>query len=480
MSREPNDFLINNPKEKAPVEALNDLFRSAVRQGVSDVHLHDVGGKLTVRIRHPGSNLVVVPFGESYGQIVNEKIRSRAQIPVADQVTIQDGRLRLTFPDIPAVIDVRVSVAPTVNGQKIVCRILDQAHSNWTLGDLGVDPMIRESLKEITLQPHGLFIVTGPTGSGKTTTLYALVNHLDDDSRNIVTVENPVEYILARLTQIDVNQVHISFAGALRGVLRQDPDVILVGEIRDSETAKIAVDASATGHLVLATMHANSAAEAPRRLIDLGADPVTLASALLGVTAQRLVRAIGDAAEPELTTPNDVERRWLTAYDVPLAGGEFPTVSSTDAYTGNVPLVEFIRCDQKVRAAIAAGGTANAVLDACSNQSQYENLAYAGARLAASGKTTLAEVRRVVGDESGQKGGRRLGYYLLASGVVDSHTLSESLSRQWDCYHAGRVVRLGTVLAEMGACSQEAVDEALAAMHGELARGGRQVVELVA
>lgn len=465
MSREPDNFLANNPTERPAVEALNNLFRYAVQRGVADVHLHEVSGQLAVRIRHPGGSLIPIEFPPGFAQPVDTKIRARARMSLSDHIAILDGRMRLTFPEIPAALDVRVSIAPTVNGQKTVCRILDQAHSSWTFADLGVDPMIRESLVEVAESPNGLFIVTGPTGSGKTTTLYALVNHLDDDTRNIVTVENPVEYVLPRLTQINIDHLHISFASALRGVLRQDPDVILVGEIRDPETAKIAVDASVTGHLVLATMHANNAADVPRRLIELGVDPVTLASAVRGFTAQRLVRTFN--TEVSMGQPNEVERQWLLAHEVPMACYDFPTGVSARDFSGNAPIVEFIRCDQGVRTAIGNGGAANEILAAVRNQPQYESLAYAGTKMASLGKTTLAEVRRVVGEEAGHAAARRLGHYLLAHGVVTVGQLAAAVEQQWNHRHEGRVVSLGAVLLEAGVCALKDIETAMAALRSD-------------
>ena len=345
-----------------------------------------------------------------------------------------------------------MAISPNISGQLTVCRLLDQVNAARRLIDIEMTVAVRDSIQRIVEEPNGLFLVTGPTGSGKTTTLYAIINELNDPSRNIITIENPVEYQVAGISQINIDG-HVDFAGALRAVLRQDPDIILIGEIRDAETAQIAVQAAITGHLVLASLHANNAAMAVTRMIDLGVDPITLAASLRGVTAQRLVRRI--AGEPVYQEPNEAELAWLRQHGMRFHHPpRFATPLHPMAYQGNVPVIEFIVVDAGVRRAATHQAGAQAIYAAASLQPQFETLAQAGARLALAGLTSLSEVRRITSEVDVVAAGEsRLGNILVELGVVKLPEVTEAIDYVIHERQAGRVLRLGEALLELRHCT---------------------------
>ncbi|MEI7844147.1 MAG: ATPase, T2SS/T4P/T4SS family, partial [Gallionellaceae bacterium] len=310
----PDDLFIHTGKiTEKPVDFLNKIFKLAVERQAADIHFQQTDKSCRVRFRIGGKLTDVESVSLEWMKTIDDKIRSRAQMSTTDRRAAQDGRIGLTMDGVN--IDVRVAITRGVGeGQLIVCRILNQKNSKIRLKDIEMTTSARESFMRLIEEPDGLFLITGPTGSGKTTTLYALLNELNDESRNIITIEQPVEYQISEFHQINVDGQAITFPGSLRAILRQDPDVIMLGEIRDPETAAIAVQAALTGHLVLATLHANTAPLAITRMINYGVDALTLAAALRGVTAQRLVKKLSPHASVEYEAPNDVEKAWLRAH----------------------------------------------------------------------------------------------------------------------------------------------------------------------
>jgi general secretion pathway protein E len=291
--------LLETENDAPIIRLINALLTQAVREGASDVHLEIFESRALVRYRVDGALRDVVEPRRGLHPAMVSRIKVMASLDIAEKRLPQDGRIALRIAG--RAIDVRVSTIPTANGERVVLRLLDKAAGRLTLEALGMSRPTRDAVDALIHAPHGIFLVTGPTGSGKTTTLYSALSRLDRKTRNILTVEDPVEYELDGIGQTQVNpRIEMTFARALRAILRQDPDVVMIGEIRDLETAQIAVQASLTGHLVLATLHTNDAPGAVTRLIDMGIEPYLLASTLNGVLAQRLVRKLC----PECKTPS--------------------------------------------------------------------------------------------------------------------------------------------------------------------------------
>lgn len=278
--------------DDAPIiRMLNALLTQAARDGASDIHIEPYERHSSVRFRVDGAlREVVQPNRALHGALIS-RLKIMAELDISEKRLPQDGRISLRIGT--RAVDVRVSTLPNAHGERAVLRLLDKSENKITLQSVGMEGQTLSKLKHLIAQPHGIILVTGPTGSGKTTTLYAALNHLDSSQHNILTVEDPIEYELAGVGQTQVNaKIDLTFAKALRAILRQDPDIIMIGEIRDFETAQIAVQASLTGHLVLATLHTNDASSAVTRLTDMGVEPFLLSSSLLGVLAQRLVRKL--------------------------------------------------------------------------------------------------------------------------------------------------------------------------------------------
>ncbi|HWW06451.1 type II secretion system ATPase GspE [Collimonas sp.] len=283
--------LLESSDDAPVIRMINVLLTQALREGASDIHIEPFEQISVVRFRIDGSLRDVVRPKKAVHASLISRIKIMAQLDIAEKRLPQDGRITLRVGGKP--VDVRVSTLPTGHGERAVLRLLDKEAGRLDLQHLGMSPAVLPQFDRLIAQPHGIVLVTGPTGSGKTTTLYAALSRLNTSSTNILTVEDPIEYELAGVGQTQVNaRIEMTFAKALRAILRQDPDVIMIGEIRDLETAQIAVQASLTGHLVLATLHTNDSAAAVTRLLDMGIEPFLLSSSLLGVVAQRLVRKL--------------------------------------------------------------------------------------------------------------------------------------------------------------------------------------------
>lgn len=381
---------------KAPVVKLvNGLISQAVRMRASDIHIEHEETSSLVRYRIDGvlRNVMVIPRYVGAGPVV-ARIKIMARLDIAQRLRPQDGRAKLKIGD--EVVGLRVSTLPSANGEKVVLRILDERSIRVSLPQLGLDPALIEALGRTLARDRGLVLVTGPTGSGKTTTLYAALRELATEQVNVVTVEDPIEYRLPGITQVQVSDAQgLTFAGALRSVLRQDPDVILVGEIRDTETASVAVQAALTGHLVLATLHTNDAVGAVVRLGDMGVEPFKLGSALLGVTAQRLVRRLCDqCAQP--IQPHELDatvREALAEADgspTPRRAVGCPSCGYT-GYVGRLPVIEFLEVTDAVRSAVVRGSDGDEISEVARAEGTLRTLEADALASVARGRTSLEE-----------------------------------------------------------------------------------------
>lgn len=397
IAREPGHFISTSRADGRAVDLLNRIFIDAANIGASDVHIEDQdGGTCRIRFRTGGDLQEIDVIDKATAREVDAKIRSKCRMSLSEHMNSLDGRLFLEIED--SVVDIRVSIVPTRTGQSIACRLLDQRNAARSINDITMTADVRASILQILGEPDGLILMTGPTGSGKTSTLYAMLNRLNGIESKIVTIEDPVEYRLQGAQQININD-HLTFARALRSVLRQDPDVILVGEIRDAETAAIAVQSSLTGHLVLSTLHANDCATTITRLIDLGVDPFTLGSTLRCVISQRLLRRLCPVCRIEYR-PADSDLAWLEEVAPDLRDETFWHTNHdgcdqcTRGYQGRVPVLEMMTGDAAVKTATLTNNREK-ITAAATRQPQYQTLLRAGIEAARNGETTLTEVRRI-------------------------------------------------------------------------------------
>jgi general secretion pathway protein E len=361
------------------IRMLNALLTQAAKDGASDIHIEPYERSSSVRFRVDGTLREVVQPNKALHAALISRLKIMAELDIAEKRLPQDGRISLRIGG--RAIDVRVSTLPSAHGERAVLRLLDKGESKFTLEGLGMSGDTLHRFVNLVQQPHGIVLVTGPTGSGKTTTLYAALGKVDTGTTNVLTVEDPIEYELAGIGQTQVNaKIDLTFAKALRAILRQDPDVIMIGEIRDVETAQIAIQASLTGHLVLATLHTNDAPSAVTRLVDMGIEPFLLSSSLLGVLAQRLVRRLCPTCKRA-----DGEGRWH-----PVGC----TACGQTGYRGRTGVYELMIADDDVRALVherAAEARIAEVAHAGGMRSMRED----GERLVADGSTSLEELLRV-------------------------------------------------------------------------------------
>ncbi|MBE3144735.1 MAG: Flp pilus assembly complex ATPase component TadA [Planctomycetes bacterium] len=380
---------------KAPVIRFVDLLLSqAVKSRASDVHIEPQEKSMMIRMRIDGILRDMVPPARNMQKAVLTRIKILSNLDIAERRLPQDGRLKIRASNRD--IDVRVSTLPTIYGEKIVMRILDTAGASHDINKLGIEPELLAVLKNALNQPHGIMIVTGPTGSGKSTTLYACLNHLRDPTMNITTVEDPVEYRLAGINQVQVkSEINLTFAACLRSILRQDPDIVLIGEIRDKETVEIAIKASLTGHLVLSTFHTNDAPSAITRLIDMGIEPYLLSSSLNLIIAQRLVRKICEKCKEPTTLSEQVLKRLkidpAKIKDANLCHGKGCNACGNTGYHGRLPIFEFLVMDHEMRDLVTATAT-EAQLRAVAREKGYGGLLESGVMKMLQGLTTAEEV----------------------------------------------------------------------------------------
>lgn len=352
--------LLDDSTEAPVIRLINAVLSEAIKSNASDIHIEPYEKNLSIRFRVDGILKEILSPSSRIASLLNARIKVMANLDIAEKRVPQDGRISLKLGE--KWVDLRVSTLPSNYGERIVLRLLDKSEAKFNLDDLGMPAEQKKVFTRSLAQNNGIILVTGPTGSGKTTTLYAGLNLLNDQSRNILTVEDPIEYAVDGIGQTQVNnKVGMTFAAGLRAILRQDPDVVMVGEIRDKETAEIAIQASLTGHLVLSTIHTNDTLGAITRLIDMGVEPYLLASSLRTIISQRLVRKL-------------------------LPDGE--------TFSGRQGIFEILDIDQNVKELINDDFSEKKVRDII--DPQHDFLEESGQKLIQKGVTTLEEVRRVL------------------------------------------------------------------------------------
>lgn len=392
----PDTADLMDAEDDAPViRLINAILSQAVREQASDIHVETYEDKLTVRFRIDGVLTEVLSPKRMLAPLLVSRLKVMAKLDIAEKRVPQDGRISIRLAG--HAVDIRVSTIPSAHGERVVLRLLDKQAGQLELSQLHMNAQVNDAYIKSLHTPHGIILVTGPTGSGKTTTLYAGLTHINDSSRNILTIEDPVEYLLPGIGQTQVNsKVDMTFARGLRAILRQDPDVVMVGEIRDAETAEIAVQASLTGHLVLSTLHTNTAVGAITRLQDMGIEPFLLSSSVIAVMAQRLVRVLcsqcktlHQASEAELLlldmagTKNVVNLYRPTGCDH----------CNQTGYKGRTGIYEIIEIDDPLRSMIHERATEQQLL--AHARKSTAGILDDGRRRVLAGETSVEEVLRV-------------------------------------------------------------------------------------
>jgi general secretion pathway protein E len=389
--------------DDAPIiRLINALLTEAIKENASDIHIETFEATLSVRFRVDGVLREILQPPRKMATLIVSRIKVMAKLDIAEKRVPQDGRISLRVAG--RAVDVRVSTLPSGYGERVVLRLLDKQAGRLELEHLGMASEIHSQVKAMIQKPHGIILVTGPTGSGKTTTLYAALSLLNDRQRNILTVEDPIEYFIDGIGQTQVNvKVDMTFARGLRAILRQDPDVVMVGEIRDLETAQIAVQASLTGHLVFSTLHTNTAIGAVTRLRDMGVEPFLLSSSLVGVLAQRLVRVLcARCKEPHPATPAEYQQ--LHTY-IKAPSEVMPTIyaprgcssCNNSGYAGRTGIYELVVLDETLRGMIHDMSGEQALERHA--RKFTPSIRQDGIRLVLKGLTTLEEVLRVTRED---------------------------------------------------------------------------------
>ena len=389
---EPSDLMESD--DDAPIiRLINAVLTSAVKENASDIHIEPFENRLVVRFRIDGVLREVLESRRAVAPLVVSRIKVMSKLDIAEKRLPQDGRISLRIAG--RAVDVRVSTMPSGHGERVVLRLLDKHAGRLDLGELGMEESAQQTVDELIHRPHGIILVTGPTGSGKTTTLYAALARINDDTRNIMTVEDPIEYYIDGIGQSQVNtKVEMTFAKGLRAILRQDPDVVMVGEIRDLETAEIAVQASLTGHLVLSTLHTNTAVGAVTRLRDMGVEPFLLSSSLIGVLAQRLVRVLDeDTKEPHVASEYECRILGVDPTNPPTIYRPTENSAQGDGYKGRRGIYELVPIDNEMRTMIHDGAGEHELERYARTKTQ--SIRDDGLRQVLDGVTTLEEVLRV-------------------------------------------------------------------------------------
>ena len=413
---EPMEMLGATAEDAPVVKLVSMVIAQAIMDRASDIHIDPEGNNIKIRYRIDGvlSEVRALPR-EMHAPIVS-RIKIMANMDIAEKRVPQDGRFqaRVTHSDSGPVVtavfrernalrmtgdvtvDIRVSTLPVIQGETVVMRILDRSHVIMTLEGLHFTADMFDRYRKLITRPYGMILVTGPTGSGKTTTLYASINTIDRKANNLVTIEDPVEYQIMGVNQVQVNpKAGVTFASGLRSILRQDPDIIMVGEIRDRETAEIAIHAALTGHLVFATLHTNDAAGAATRLMDMGIEPFLIASSTIGILAQRLARQVCDRCKkPYQAGPELLKSLGFAAGDVTLYRGEGCPACKNTGYHGRVGIYELMEINDDIRELIVAKASSSAI-KASAAQKGSKTLRQEGLIRAASGITSVEEVLRV-------------------------------------------------------------------------------------
>lgn len=381
------------------VQLVNTLIGEAVTSGASDIHLEPSADQFRCRFRVDGILRERPVLPAEYQAAILSRIKIMASMDIAEKRLPQDGRVQMVAAGRP--VDLRISSFPTLYGENLVIRILDKQRALLSLEDLGFSEQTLAVFRDLIAKPHGILLVTGPTGSGKTSTLYGALNRLNQAEKNIMTLEDPVEYELPLVRQSQVNlKAGLTFATGLRSMLRQDPDIILIGEIRDMETADIAIHASLTGHLVFATLHTNDAASAAMRLVDMGVEPFLVATSLIGVLAQRLVRVLCPACKAPYHPPPELLQRLGLSPDpgVTLYREVGCPRCRHTGYQGRIGLFELLVPDEKIRGLIVQKAPAGLIQEAAVAKGLV-TLRQDGIDKLTRGMTSMAEVLRVTGEE---------------------------------------------------------------------------------
>jgi len=394
------DKLVESSEEAPVIKLVNLMLVQAIKDRASDIHIETFEKQLRLRYRIDGVLYDSVAPPKSLQSALTSRIKIMSTLNIAERRLPQDGRFRIKIAGRD--VDLRVSILPTVHGEKIVMRVLDKGTLNTNLDSLGMDPDDLARFKQAIDAPHGMMLMTGPTGSGKTSTLYAVLTQLNTSDVNIITVEDPVEYQMYGINQMPVKpDIGLTFASGLRSILRQDPDIVMVGEIRDSETADIAVKAALTGHLVLSTLHTNDAPGAVARLVDMGIEPFLVSSSLLMICAQRLIRKICPHCKESVQVPADaIHRLGLTADEVAATKfyrGHGCGRCKETGFMGRMAIMEVLQVTEAMREQILTNTSANVIRDLALKEGM-KTLRVAGLNKAKLGVTSLDEILRVTGN----------------------------------------------------------------------------------
>lgn len=390
--------LLEQDDDAPIIRLINALLSEAIKQGASDIHIETFEKRLIVRFRIDGVLREAVQPKRALAPLLVSRIKVMSKLDIAEKRVPQDGRISLRVGG--REVDIRVSTMPANNGERVVLRLLDKQAGRLNLANMGMQPDEEQKFSDLLHKPHGIMLVTGPTGSGKTTTLYAGLSHINGNTKNILTVEDPIEYNLEGVGQTQVNtKADMTFARSLRAMLRQDPDIVMVGEIRDLETVEIAIQASLTGHLVLSTLHTNTAVGSITRMVDMGVEPFLLSSSLIGVLAQRLVRLLCPHCK-EAHLADKAECRLLN-----LDATTPPTIyrpkgcekCNQHGYSGRTGIYELIAIDEEMRTLIH-NRASEAELSVCARKSGPSIRDDGRARILA-GDTSVEEVLRVTQDD---------------------------------------------------------------------------------
>ena len=385
---EPADLLDSN--NDAPIiKFINAVVTEALKNKASDIHIEPYDNRLTVRYRIDGVLKEILDTKKGLTSLIVSRIKVMSKLDIAEKRLPQDGRISLAIAG--RSIDIRVSTIPSGHGERVVMRLLDKQAGRLEMSSLGMEEKTLISIDNLIQKPHGILLVTGPTGSGKTTTLYAALERINDNTRNIMTVEDPVEYLIDGIGQTQVNKkIDMTFAKGLRAILRQDPDVVMIGEIRDLETAEIAIQASLTGHLVMATLHTNTSVGAITRLRDMGIEPYLISATLIGVVAQRLVRVLNPTTKkPIKAKTHECETLGINPSDPPL----IYHADGSSGFSGRTGIYELLHVDDNVRELIHEGASEREIekYTRKNNPSIRED----GKNKVLSGITTFDEILRV-------------------------------------------------------------------------------------
>ena len=375
------------------IRLVNGLFVDALKQRATDIHVEPYEDEVLIRFRIDGVLQDRLRLPRSNQAPLTSRIKVMSRMDIAEHMAPQDGRIGITVGD--RAVDIRVGLVPTQYGERIAMRLLDKGHGLMTLEDLGMEERERTIMNDLIHRPHGMILFTGPTGSGKSTSLYAILQALARPEVNIITVEDPVEYDLPSVSQIQVNEkAGVTFASALRSILRQDPDIVMIGEMRDFETAHIGVQASLTGHLVLSTLHTNDSISAIIRLVDMGIEPYLAASCMIGTVAQRLARRLCPHCRKEITPPAMMAKQGLQRAFAPVGCSE----CHNTGYRGRVGLYEQFVINEAIQEAFVSGAPASKLRD-IARESGFKTLWEIGLSAVQSGLTSPDELARVAGED---------------------------------------------------------------------------------